>query len=145
MTINRIKQLAAILLLPLLMVTSTFADEDVAHKLVIQVSTDDIATQQLAVNNAINLQKVYGMDGVIIEIVAYGPGIGLLTENSVVASRVRSLASQDIRFSACENTMKAIKKKTGTSPVLLEGVTTVNAGVARIMELQEQGYSYIRP
>jgi len=29
--------------------------------------------------------------------------------------------------------------------VLLDGVTMVQAGVLRIMELQEQGYSYVRP
>ena len=52
---------------------------------------------------------------------------------------------QNITFSACENTMKKIEKKKGKKPQLVEGVGTVNAGVARIMELQEQGYSYLRP
>ena len=111
----------------------------------IQVSTDDVSTQTMALNNAANLQKLYGLDNVIIEIVAYGPGLDLLTTESAVASRVQSLALQDIRFSACQNTMDAQKKTTGLLPVLLDGVTTVNAGVARIMELQEQGYAYIRP
>ena len=41
--------------------------------------------------------------------------------------------------------MKKMTKKTGKAPVLIEGVQTVNAGVARIMELQEQGYAYIKP
>ena len=84
-------------------------------------------------------------DNVIIEIVAYGPRLGLLTTESAVASRVESLVLQDITFSACQNTMDAQKQKTGLLPVLLDGVTTVNAGVARIMELQEQGYAYIGP
>ena len=39
----------------------------------------------------------------------------------------------------------ALEKKTGKKPVLSEGVGTVNAGVARIMELQQQDYAYIRP
>jgi len=43
------------------------------------------------------------------------------------------------------NTMKKIEKKTGKLPGLLEGVQTVNSGVDRIMKLQEQDYSYIRP
>ena len=121
------------------------AQSDKPHKLVIQVSTDDARTQKIALNNAVNLQKLYGVDNVDIEIVAYGPGLGLLTKKSGQADRVTSLAMQDITFSACGNTMKKVAKKTGTMPVLLEGVGEVTAGVARIMELQEQGYAYIRP
>lgn len=117
------------------------------HKLVIQVSTDDARTQTIALNNAVNLQKLYGMDNVKIEIVAYGPGLGLLTTNpkNKQAARVKSLAMQNITFSACGNTMAKIEKKTGKKPQLVEGVGTVKAGVARILALQEDGYSYIRP
>ena len=117
------------------------------HKLVIQVSTDDARTQTIALNNAVNLQKLYGMDNVKIEIVAYGPGLGLLTTNpkNKQAARVKSLAMQNITFSACGNTMAAIEKKTGKKPELTEGVGIVPGGVARIMALQEEGYSYLRP
>jgi len=115
------------------------------HKVVIQVSTDDARTQVIALNNAVNLQKLYGMDKVQVEVVAYGPGLGLLTKKNKQAGRVKSLATQNITFSACSNTMKKIQKKTGKKPVLTDGVKTVNAGVARIIELQEQGYSYVRP
>lgn len=138
------------LLLPLLAVsllvgaTNVMAG-DTAHKLVIQVSTDDARTQKIALNNAVNLQKLYGMDNVAIEIVAYGPGLGLLTTKSKQAARVKSLALQNITFSACGNTMNKIAKKTGKKPKLVEGVGVVKAGVARIMALQEDGYSYIRP
>ena len=134
------------ILLVLLLAMSSFAQADeVKNKLVIQVSTDDPRTQKIALNNAANLQKLYGMDNVVIEIVAYGPGLGLLTEKSGQASRVEILALQDIHFSACGNTMSKVSKKTGKMPKLLEGVDQVTAGVARIMELQQQGYAYIRP
>ena len=121
------------------------AADDTKHKLVIQVSTDDARTQMIALNNAVNLQKLHGMDNVTIEIVAYGPGLGLLTTKSKEAGRVKSLAMQNITFSACGNTMAKVEKKTGKKPQLTEGVGTVTAGVARIMELQEGGYSYLRP
>lgn len=126
-------------------VSTAYTEDNLPNKLVIQVSTDDVRTQKLALNNAVNLQKLYGLDNVVIEVVAYGPGLSLLTEQSAVASRVESLAMQDITFSACENTMKAQQKRTGKMPELIDGVESVNAGVARIMELQQQGYSYIRP
>ena len=116
------------------------------HKLVIQVSTDDPQVQKLALNNAVNVQKDLGMDNVAIEVVAYGPGLSLFTDKSVEAERVTSLATQNISFSAWGNTIAAVtKKNNGVAPVLLEGVKVVPAGVIRIMELQEQGYSYIRP
>jgi len=121
------------------------ADSHTKNKIVIQVSTDDPRTQKIALNNAVNMQKLYGIDNIDIEIVAYGPGLGLLTSKSGQASRVTSLAMQDITFSACGNTMKKVAEKSGKMPELLEGVDQVTAGVARIMELQQQGYAYIRP
>ena len=121
------------------------ADMDAKHKIVIQVSSGDAATQTLALNNVVNLQKELGMDNVAIELVAYGPGLSILTANSEQSERVKSLALQDITFSACGNTMKKMAKATGKEPVLTAGVGIVPGGVIRIMELQEAGYSYLRP
>ena len=118
---------------------------DAAHKLVIQVNSKDPKTQKIALNNVANLQAHYGMDNITIEVVAYGPGLSLLTNKSREGKRVSSLIQQNVTFSACNNTMKAIERKTGHKPILLTNVGVVPAGVARIMELQEQGYSYIKP
>lgn len=137
--------LAGLLLVLAPMQSSFAADAKKKHNVVIQVSTDDARTQKIALNNAVNLQKLLGIDNVNIEIVAYGPGLGLLTKKSKQAKRVKSLALQDITFSACGNTMEKVEKKSGKKPQLTDGVTVVKAGVARIMELQEQGYSYVRP
>jgi hypothetical protein len=115
------------------------------HRIVIQVSSSDAQTQKLALNNVVNLQKHYGIDNVKIELVAYGPGLSILTPKNKEKSRVESLAMQDITFSACANTMAAIEKKTGKKVVLDKGVGVVPGGVVRISELQEEGYSYIRP
>jgi len=115
------------------------------HKLVIQVSSKDPLIQKIAVNNAVNVQKAYGIDNVAVEIVAYGPGLGMLTPKSKQAKRIKSLAVQGITFSACGNTIKKITKKKGKAPKLVKGVQVVPAGVGRIIALQEKGYSYIRP
>lgn len=48
------------------------------HKIVIQVSDDDAAKWNLAMNNAKNLQDDVGAANVDVGIVAYGPGIGML-------------------------------------------------------------------
>lgn len=115
------------------------------HKVVIQVSTADLQVQKIALNNAMNLQKALGRYNVAIEIVAYGPGLSILTTKSEYKDRVTSMAMQGIRFSACHNTMEGIKRRTGQLPELLEGVEVVPSGVVRIMKLQQQGYAYIRP
>jgi intracellular sulfur oxidation DsrE/DsrF family protein len=137
--------LKGLFLLLFSLLLSVSAQAAPSHKLVIQVNTADPETQALALNNAVNVQKDLGVDNVAIEVVAYGPGLSLLTKQSTQAERVESLAMQDITFSACGNTMKKIAEKTGKEPQLIDGVTVVPAGVIRIMELQEQGYAYIRP
>ena len=141
---NSIVKTLLILVIGTMLVLSAVvnADSHTKNKIVIQVSTDDPRTQKIALNNAVNMQKLYGIDNIDIEIVAYGPGLGLLTNKSGQASRVISLAMQDITFSACGNTMKKVASKTGNMPKLLEGVGQVTAGVARIMELQQQGYAF---
>lgn len=135
---------ALMLLLPLTGMQPSIAGDEI-HKLVIQVSSGDLDTQNMALNNAVNVQKELGIDNVVIEIVAYGPGLSMLTANSPVSKRVPSLAMQEITFSACGNTMDTIEKDSGEAVVLVEGVSIVQAGVVRIMELQEQGYAYVRP
>ena len=143
---SNIRQILSLLILLLLLFGARAAIAgDVVHKLVIQVSTDDPRTQSMALNNAVNVQKELGIDNVIIEIVAYGPGLSMLTPKSKASIRVPSLAMQNITFSACGNTMHSIEEKTGKPVTLVEGVQIVQAGVVRIMELQEQGYSYVRP
>lgn len=121
------------------------ADAGPPHRIVFHVSTDDERTQTIALNNAVNAQKSLGMDNVVIEIVANGPGLSMLTEGSSQATRVPSLAMQEITFSACGNTMKKVAQKTGKEPVLLAGVRVVPGGIIRIMELQGEGYTYIKP
>lgn len=119
--------------------------DEPSHHVVIQVSTSDPQVQRMALNNAANLQKRFGVDDVAIEIVSYGPGLSLMTKDSDYAERVTSMAMKGIRFSACHNTMEGIKRKTGHMPELLDGVEVVPSGTARIVVLQEQGYAYVRP
>jgi len=115
------------------------------HKIVFQVSSSDPATQALVLNNAVNIRKHYGRDNTDVVVVAYGPGLSILTAKNKQATRIKSLAKEGITFDACHNTMMKMKKKTGKLPVLTEGVKVVPAGVAQIIELQNKGYNYIRP
>ncbi len=95
--------------------------------MVIQVSDDNPRNQTIVMNNAVNLQKYYGMDNEIKEIVAYGPGLTLLVAGGKQSRRVESLAKQDITFSACSSTMARIEKRDGKSVVLNSGVQVAPA------------------
>jgi uncharacterized protein len=114
----------------------------VRSKVVMQVSDGDAAKWNLALNNAKNLQTDLGAANVEIEIVAYGPGIGMLKSDSVVGSRVDEALSSGVKVVACENTMRGQKL---TKPDMLAGVGYVAAGVVEIMQRQQQGWAYIRP
>jgi uncharacterized protein len=115
------------------------------HKVVIQVNSDDPALHQMALGNALNMQKAWGMDNVDIEIVAFNKGLSLMAGDSPESKRIPNLIMQNISFSMCKNTIDRAATEKGAAPKLEEGVKVVPSGVARIVELQEQGYSYIRP
>ena len=112
------------------------------NKVVMQVSDADPHKWTLALSNAYNVQNGVGADGVDLEIVVYGPGIGMLKSGSPVADRVASAMKSGIRVLACENTMNAQKLAQSD---MLPNIGYVPAGVVELMQRQQQGYAYIRP
>ena len=132
----------------MLLTLSSFAVADI-QKLAIHVSDDSPKTMNLALNNAQNVRAFYEAQGdeVKIEVVAYGPGLKMYMEDSPVKARLETLAMEDeiYQFSACGNTLNNMSKKSGVEIKLLEQSTIVPSGVVRLMELQGQGYAYLRP
>ncbi|MCJ0763902.1 DsrE family protein [Variovorax terrae] len=112
------------------------------HKIVIQMSDADPGKWNLALNNAKNLQDDVGATNVDIEIVAYGPGIGMLKLESPVASRVDDAVKAGVKVLACENTMRGQKL---TKDDMNGAVGYVPAGVTEIMKKQAEGWAYLRP
>jgi intracellular sulfur oxidation DsrE/DsrF family protein len=111
-------------------------------KVVIQVSDSDPAKWNLALNNAHNIQADLGAANVAIEIVAYGPGIGMLKMDSAVAGRIDQAAGDGVKLVACENTMRNAKL---TKTDMLNSIGYVPAGVVELIQKQQQGWAYIRP
>ena len=112
------------------------------ERLVIQVSDADTGKWNLALNNARNVQQAYGADKVDIEIVTYGPGIGMLKMDSVIANRIDESKQSGISIVACQNTMKNMKL---TNDDMLPNTSYVPSGVVEIMKKQHEGYVYLRP
>ena len=112
------------------------------NRVVIQVSDADPGKWNLALNNARNLQADLGAANVDVEVVAYGPGIGMLKIDSPVGGRVDEATTAGVKVVACEITMKG-QKLTRTD--MLNGIGYVPAGVVELMSRQQQGWAYIRP
>ncbi len=112
------------------------------NKVVFQVSDADPAKWNLTLNNVRNVQQDLGADKVEIEVVAYGPGIGMLKADAPIAQRVAEALGHNVKVVACENTMKAQKL---TKADMQSNIGYVPAGVVELMQKQQQGYAYIRP
>ncbi len=125
-----------------------------AHRVAIQVDQNDPAVMNLALNNAKNILDYYRDKGenADIEIVAYGPGLNMLrADTSPVKERIAHMASAEAKFpskivySACNNTLKGMEKREGHPITLVPQAQIVPSGAVRLMQLEEQGWSYLRP
>ncbi|MGR3758157.1 MAG: DsrE family protein [Tranquillimonas sp.] len=120
------------------------------HRLAIHVDENDPQVMNMALNNIQNTISYYNEKGedVIVELVAYGPGLNMLVaDKSPVADRISQLSLEipNLSFAACENTRTAMSKKAGKEIQLLDEAKSVPSGVVRLIELQEEGYAYVRP
>ncbi len=111
-------------------------------RVVVQVSEADPARWNLVLNNVRNLQDELGADKVTVEIVAYGPGIGMLKLDAATNSRVTDAIKAGVAVQACENTMRNQKLERAD---MHPNVTYVPAGVVQIIRRQQAGWAYLRP
>ena len=125
---------------------------DKTHRVAIQVDQNDPQVMSLALNNASNVIEHYraSNEDVEIDIVTYGPGLHMLrADTSPVQDRIKRLKDMvfpgRIQFSACNNTKQGMEKAEGHAISVLPDATVVPSGVVHLMELQEQGWSYVRP
>jgi len=114
------------------------------HKLVLQLSDDSMEKQRAILSGANTVLKDYPDTAAII-VVAFGPGVALLFEDSPLRIRVDSLIAQGVEFDVCMNTIDTITRETGHMPALNPKAVKVEYGIPRIMELVSKGYILVRP
>ena len=141
----------ALLFLMILAAPAPAADTK-PHRLLIQVDQDDPVVMNLALNNATNVIEYYRAknEQVDLDIVTYGPGLNMLrADTSPVQDRIKRLKDMafpsKVQLSACGNTKEGMEKKEGHPIEIMSEAVVVPSGVVRLMELQEQGWSYVRP
>ena len=71
----------------------------------------------------------------------------LRADSFPVKERIKELREKipSLVFSACDNTRRRMERDEGRKITFVGEATVVPSGVVRLMELQEQGWSYIRP
>jgi intracellular sulfur oxidation DsrE/DsrF family protein len=129
-----------------------FALDSKEHRVSIQIDQNDPEVMNLVLNNANNIMEQYKSRGETaqIEIVAYGPGLHMLrADTSPVKDRIKQAIDTSfpstIKFSACNNTKQGMEKREGKAISMVSESELVPSGAVRLVELQEQGWQYLRP
>ena len=125
--------------------TDSHFEDKSAHQLVYQLNKIDHAYVEGILFSSAEMLRKYG-DDIEIVISALGPGLHLLATrpkrpvSRLHQQRVQSLMQYGVRFQACGNTMKSLN---WTEKDIIDGAQIVPVGIDGIMQLQEQGFSYI--
>ena len=145
-------RLTAIALMSMAFAPAGYAADAKPHHIAIQVDQNDPQVMNLALNNVNAIIEHYRSknEDVDIDVVAYGPGLHMLrADTSPVQDRIKRLKDMvfpgKIQFSACNNTKQGMEKAEGHAISVVPDATIVPSGVVHLMELQEQGWSYVRP
>jgi uncharacterized protein len=143
-------RLAALALLSIVFASPAWAGDSKPHRIAIQVDQSDPQVMNLVLNNATNVIEYYRdkNEPVEVDIVAYGPGLHMLrSDTSPVQDRIKRLSAfpGKIQFSACNNTKEGMERTEGHPISIISNATVVPSGVVHLMELQEKGWSYVRP
>ena len=123
---------------------------DTPIKIALHVDDNDAGRMNLALNNVMNILADYKKAGhkVQIEVVTYGPGLHMFREDtSPVKARIQeiSLANPNVIFAACQNTQLNMSKAEKKDIKIIPEARLVASGVIHLVELQRQGFAYIKP
>jgi uncharacterized protein len=126
------------------------AADPITHYLILQVNTNDPAAMNLTLNNATNVAQYYKELGekVKVEVVTFGPGLHMLRDDtSPVKARIEEmmLSTPEVSFKACGNTQERMHKAENKDIAIIPQAEVVKSGVVRVIELQEKGWSYVKP
>lgn len=122
-----------------------FPGDPTEHNVVFQFNKADQDYHNAVLFAVGEMLRKYG-DNITVVVTAFGQGIHILAKNPVRhvsehnRQKIQSLADYGVKFHACGNTMKSLG---WTEKDMLPFAEVVQVGAADLMELQEQGYSYL--
>jgi intracellular sulfur oxidation DsrE/DsrF family protein len=120
------------------------------HRVAFQVDDGDDDLMNQVLNNIGSMYSYYQGRGekLTIELVAFGSGLKMLRDDiSPVKPRLAAMHAQypTLVFSACANSLRAASRSEGKEIKIVPEAGIVPSGVVRLSELQEQGWTYLRP
>ena len=123
---------------------------DKVHHLALQISDGSEDKMTAVLNVAANVARLYAEKGehIEIQVVAFNAGLHMLREDtSPVKDRLQSFAQSmpNVSFKACNNTLEAMTKREGKAIAIVSSATLVPAGVTTLIELNEKGWTIVRP
>jgi intracellular sulfur oxidation DsrE/DsrF family protein len=119
-----------------------------SHRLALQISDNSVEKMNGVLNVAANVSRYYDGRGEEIEIIAFDGGMHMLrADTSPVKERIANFRKgmPNVRFVACRNTMDTMERSEGRTIQLLPQIDVVEAGVTRLIELNEQGWTLVKP
>jgi intracellular sulfur oxidation DsrE/DsrF family protein len=119
------------------------------HRLILPINTDDPATMKAVISTSLHLTRFYEAkkEPFSLEIVAYNIGLHMFrADTSPVQELLKILrvTNPSIAFVICDATRVGMERTEGRPLSFVEGTTATPNGPARIIELQETGWAYIR-
>jgi len=114
------------------------------YKAVFHVDQKDGQVFNLALNNVINLLKAIPGQEHDLVVLLNGPAVGLAAreEAAPFLEMIQGLSARGVRFQVCDNAMKRFEVKPDS---LIAECQIIPAGIVGLIELQNQGFAYIKP
>lgn len=117
---------------------------DAKRKVVFHLDWDQEERLLMALENTKNLFKAISPQQCTVCVVANGKAVNLFRQDRAgkYTSDMEELHKQGVRFKACRNAMakNSVEKKD-----LLEVCEVVPAGILELIDLQRDGFAYIKP
>lgn len=120
------------------------------RKIVMHVNFNDAERYGFVLNNVENICDYYRdrASRLDLRVVCHGPGLHLLrADTSPVRERLLDICRRydELGLYACGNTIERMARAEGATPELIDPAIPVDAGLPEIVELQMQGFSYLKP
>jgi intracellular sulfur oxidation DsrE/DsrF family protein len=129
--------------------TTLASAHDSITKVLVHLTSADVDAGMNTLDNLQQLLDSYArkQQKVLVEVVANGDGIKLLDSKNIgIAKRIRELSAQhdNLTFAACKNTINQMRINKGLVVNLIPQVKLIDSGVVKVIERQNEGWTYIR-
>ena len=114
------------------------------YKAVFHVDQKNEQVFNLALNNVINLLSAIPGQEYDLIVLLNGPAVGLMASEEAIpfVERIQELAAKGVCFHVCDNALKRFEVSRDS---LIVQSQVIPAGIVGLIDLQNQGFAYIKP